>query len=148
MASSQPVPEYAKLNTQQEINYFCNIQDNANLTMKFIRDKKVVIMLNCNNDGSLVDLTLTPNTKTHPWVKLTGKLFNINGTDSYVPICLTCNNCAETISRDQIHTVLAQSVCIHTKVCSNVIKDFDNCWVLDGALTLENDPEGSKRSSG
>ena len=107
--------------------------------MKFIRDKKVVIMLNCNSDGSLVDLTLTPTTKTHPWVKLTGKVFNINGQDSYVPICNTCNNCAETLSRDQIHSVLAQTVCIHSKVCSNIIPDWENCWVLDGALSLESD---------
>ena len=145
MASLPPVPEYAVLSSKQEINYVCNLKDDPNLTLKFIRDKKVVIMLNCNSDGSLVDLTLTPTTKTHPWVKLTGQIFNINGQETYVPVCKTCNNCADTLSRHTLHSILAETVCIHTKVCANIIRDFDNCWLLDGALSLENDDPDEDR---
>ena len=43
-----PVPEYAQLNTDQEVNYLCCIKENTDFNMKFYRDKMIVIIRNCD----------------------------------------------------------------------------------------------------
>ena len=142
--TSTNVPEYAKLNSKEEINYYCAIRNNNDLAVKYIRDKFVVIMINCNPDGSLFDLK-KPANKSHPWIKLTARKFSINRIESYVPLCNSCNSNAQNISTVQTHSILSHILCIHSKVCSNIIQDFENCWSLDGALTLEPDEQEEER---
>ena len=39
----------------------------------------------------------------------------------------------------------ANVTCIHCKVAANVIRNFESCWTLDGALFLAPDDEESDR---
>ena len=43
--------------------------------------------------------------------------------------------------QDQTYEKLAVVVCIHCKISSNIIHDYDECWCLDGALQLGPDDE-------
>ena len=41
-----PVPEYAQLNTDQEVNYLCCIKEDTDYNIKFYRDKLIVVIRN------------------------------------------------------------------------------------------------------
>ena len=67
--------------------------------------------------------------------------FKINGFPYKVPVCLSCHNSAEEEPEEQTHETLASIVCIHCKISSNIIRNYEDCWTLDGALHLEQDDE-------
>ena len=53
------VPAYAHLSTTEDINYLCNANSDINFNCKFVRDKKVIVLRNCNTAGDLVDLKIS-----------------------------------------------------------------------------------------
>ena len=67
--------------------------------------------------------------------------FKINGFPYKVPVCLSCHNSVEEEPEEQTHETLASIVCIHCKISSNIIRNYEDCWTLDGALHLEPDDE-------
>ena len=48
------VPDYAKLSKFEDINYLCNIRDEKDFNVKFVRDKGVIILRNCFTEGKLI----------------------------------------------------------------------------------------------
>ena len=44
------VPDYAKLSKFEDINYLCNIRDEKDFNVKFVREKVVIILQNCFTD--------------------------------------------------------------------------------------------------
>ena len=43
--------------------------------------------------------------------------------------------------QEQTHENLASVLCIHYKVSSNIIRNYDECWTLEGALSLGPDDD-------
>ena len=144
------VPEYAKLSKFEDINYLCNLRDEKDFNVKFVRDKGVIILRNCYTDGKLINLSKTETSVDpiafKPWVKLTIRKFQISGGEVSVPICEHCNDAIQSVCpNSQTHQSLSEHLCIHSKVCTNIIRDFENCWTLEGALTLTPDEEDDVR---
>ena len=101
--------------------------------------KKVIVLCNCNKAGDLVDLKISAKyLQFKPWVLLSVRQFEVNGTQTPVPICHLCNDSIESISKQTLD-MLSQHICHHSQVASNNIRDFDCCWHLDGALQLSPD---------
>ena len=53
------VPAYAHLSTTEDINYLCNANSDVNFNCKFVWDKKVIVLRNCNTAGDLVDFKIS-----------------------------------------------------------------------------------------
>ena len=137
-----PVPEYAQLNTDQEVNYLCCIKEDTDYNIKFYRDKLIVVIRNCDESGKLIDLKLSQAKMIEkPWVLLRVRDFKIDGRSYKVPVCHLCNDCTESMSEEQTHEKIASVVCIHCKISSNIIRNYNDCWTLDGALYLGPDDE-------
>ena len=130
------VPQYAILKSSQEVSYLCNLKNDKDYNVKFVRDKKIIV----------IDLKISPSKLSDkPWVILGVKSINIQGQEVDVPICDHCNDCTQFLSHDQTHETLSRVICHHCKVASNIIRNFDNCWTLDGALSLAPDDDASDR---
>ena len=139
------VPAYAHLSTTEDINYLCNANSDINFNCKFVWDKKVIVLRNCNTAGDLVDLKMSAKyLQFKPWVLLSVRQFDVNGTQTPVPICHLCNDSIESISTKQTLDMLSQHICHHSRVAANIIRDFDCCWHLDGALQLSPDEDADK----
>ena len=139
------VPAYAHLSTTEDINYLCNANSKVNFNCKFVWDKKVIVLRNCNTAGDLVDLKISAKyLQFKPWVLLSVRHFDVNGTQTPVPICHLCNDSIESISTKQTLDMLPQHICHHSRVAANIIRDFDCCWHLDGALQLSPDEDADK----
>ena len=79
------VPDYAKLSKFEDINYLCNIRDEKDFNVKFVRDKGVIILWNCYTDGKLINISKTETSVDpkafKPWVKLSIRKFQISGRE-------------------------------------------------------------------
>ena len=74
------VPAYAHLSSSNEINYLCNINDDTNFNCKFVRDKKIIVLRNCDTKGNLIDLkTPAKYLECKPWV-----LLSVRDKDIYI----------------------------------------------------------------
>ena len=137
------------------------------------------MLRNCNTAGDLVDLKISAKyLQFKPWVLLSVRQFDVNGTQTPdpichlcnvianhsiesistkqtldvhvngtqtpVPICHLCNDSIESISTKQTLDMLSQHICHHSRVAANIIRDFDCCWHLDGALQLSPDEDADK----
>ena len=99
-------------------------------------------MTKCDPSGKLIDLKLSQaKINEKPWVLLCVRDFKIDGLSYKVPVCHSCNDCIESMSEQQTHEKLASVVCIHCKISSNIIQNYNDCWTLDGALYLGPDDE-------
>ena len=137
-----PVPEYAMLQSDQEVNYLCSIKENKEYNMKFHRPKMIVVLRNCDPSGRLIDLKLSQShLQVQPWILLRIRNFTIDGCLYKVPVCSNCNDCTDSMSQEQTHENLASVLCIHYKVSSNIIRNYDECWTLEGALSLGPDDD-------
>ena len=131
------VPVYANLSATDEINYLCNINSDLNFNCKYVRDRKVIVLRNCDTSGNLIDLkTSAKYLSNKPWVLLIVREFSINSQKTPVPICKECNDSVEFLSTNLSLELLSQHLCIHSRVSANLIRDFDTAWHLDGALNL------------
>ena len=118
------------------------MHSNTDYNMKFYRDKMLVIIRNCDPSGKLIDLKLSQaKINEKPWVLLCARDFKIDGLSYKVPVCHSCNDCIESMSEQQTHEKLASVVCIHCKISSNIIQNYNDCWTLDGTLYLGPDDE-------
>ena len=92
-------------------------------------------MRNADIFGQLINLqTPAKYVEEDPWVLLKIRTFQVNGSDTAVPICQHCSVTSDCIVETQSHESLASILCIHAKVCSYICKDFNVVWDLDGAL--------------
>ena len=121
-----------------------SMHSNTDYNMKFYRDKMLdIINRNCGPSGKLIDLKLSQaKINEKPWVLLCVRDFKIDGLSYKVPVCHSCNDCIESMSEQQTHEKLASVVCIHCKISSNIIRNYNDCCTLDGALYLGPDDEG------
>ena len=72
-----PVPEYAMLQSDQEVNYLCSIKENKEYNMKFYRPKMIVVLRNCDPSGRLIDLKLSQShLQVQPWILLRKKILS------------------------------------------------------------------------
>ena len=73
------VPEFAQLSTknQIEINYLCNIRAEKDFNIRYLEEKKIVVLRNCNEIGNLIDLSKRSKGLRcdEPWVLLKVKIF-------------------------------------------------------------------------
>ena len=119
-----------------------SMHSNTDYNMKFYRDKMLDIIRNCGPSGKLIDLKLLQaKINEKPWVLLCVRDYKIDGLSYRVPVCHSCNDCIESMSEQQTHEKLASVVCIHCKISSNIIRNYNDCWTLDGALYLGPDDE-------
>ena len=141
-----PVLKYAILHSTQEVTYLCNLKQDPDYNIKFVRDLKLIIIRKCDPSGVLIDLkTSATKLKEKPWLLLTVKTFVVDGRNVDVPVCETCNNCTNYLCCAQSNETIANVTCIHCKVAANVIRNFNSCWTLEGALFLAPDDEESDR---
>lgn len=64
-----PVPQYAILKSSQEVSYLCNLKNDKDYNVKFVRDKKIIVMRNCDQEGALIDLKISSSKLSDkPWV--------------------------------------------------------------------------------
>ena len=139
------VPAYANLSKTEDINYLCNVNSDLNFNCKFVRDRKVIVLRNCDISGNLIDLkTPAKYLDCKPWVLLSVREFEVYGLQTPVPICHVCNDSIDSIATKQTLEMLAEHICHHSRVAANLIRDFDCCWHLDGALQLFPDEEDDK----
>ena len=98
------------------------------------------MLRNCDSSGVLIDLkTRTKYLECKPWVILSVREFEVYGKQTPVPICHNCNDSIESISTKQTLEMLSEHICNHSRIAANLIRDFDCCWHLDGALQLSPD---------
>ena len=139
------VPAYANLSKTEDINYLCNVNSDLNFNCKFVCDRKVIVLRNCDISGNLIDLkTPAKYLDCKPWVLLSVREFEVYGLQTPVPICHVCNDSIDSIATKQTLEMLAEHICHHSRVAANLIRDFDCCWHLDGALQLFPDEEDDK----
>ena len=104
-----PVPEYAMLQSDQEVNYLCSIKENKEYNMKFYRPKMIVVLRNCDPGGRLIDLKLSQShLQVQPWILLRIRNFTIDGCVYKVPVCNYCNDCTDSMSQEQTHSLQSQ----------------------------------------
>jgi hypothetical protein len=84
------VPMYAELSSNHkiEINYLCNIRSDKDYNIKYLEEKKLIILRNCDATGTLLDLTKPKSSfqMIQPWILLTVKSFKdkVRSAWSYV----------------------------------------------------------------
>ena len=95
-AVDMEVPAYARLSEQETtaINYLCNIRSQTNYNLTYLEDLKLIVLRNCHEDGTLVDLkqTAKKSAALPPWVLLTLRTFNGQGNDFTLPLCSFCSS--------------------------------------------------------
>ena len=129
-ASSTCICKFSKT---EDINYLCNVNSDLNFNCKFVRDRKVIVLRNCDLSGKLIDLkTPAKYLDCKPWVLLSVREFEVYGLQTPVPICHVCNDSIDSINTKQTLEMLAEHICHHSRVAANLIRDFDCCWHLDG----------------
>ena len=73
------VPQYAILKSSQEVSYLCNLKNDKDYNVKFVRDKKIIVMRNCDQEGALIDLKISSSKLSDkPWVILGVKSLSIS----------------------------------------------------------------------
>ena len=98
------------------------------------------MLCNCDSSGILIDLkTPAKYLESKSWVILSVREFEVYGKQTPVPICHNCNDSIESISTKQTLEMLSEHICNHSRIAANLIRDFDCCWHLDGALQLSPD---------
>ena len=131
------IPKYASLSTLVETNYLVNLRDDKNYNVKFIRDRKIVVLRNADEKGVLIDLRKSvASLPDKPWVMLSVRQFQINGVEVPVPICHHCCDSLDSISTNQSFETISKLLCIHGKVSANIIRDFETAIALDGWLCV------------
>ena len=66
------IPAYANLTTEFEVNYLYNIRSNSDFNLHLLRESKILLMRNCNEDASLCSLQAPKSAyaKIKPWTLL------------------------------------------------------------------------------
>ena len=142
------IPEYARDLTRPERNYYANIMCDKNENVQFIRDRKIIIIKNAKQDGTLLDTRL-PLEKIReqegdgvsPYCVLSVRQFKISEKTVDVPVCVNCNDSIDSISTKTSFEILKKILCRHAKIVARILRDFDVAWSLDGALFLSPDDE-------
>ena len=63
------IPEYAHLETEQEIDYLGGINADKNFNIHHLRERKLLVMRNCDQTGQLIDLKIAvKKQKIVPWI--------------------------------------------------------------------------------
>ena len=108
------VPQYANLQSKQEVSYLCNLNYDKDSNIKFLRDKKIIVLRNCDSTGLLIDLkTSCTKLVTKPWVMLKIKSFCVEGNEVDVPVCVHCNDCTDFLTKAQSYETLVSAKCIN-----------------------------------
>ena len=133
------IPEYAHLETEQEVDYLGGINADKNFNVHHLRERKLLVMRNCDKTGQLIDLKIAvKKQKIVPWI-----LFHIREfTDTTskrkyeIPICTLCSPVLEKCSQEQSIESLKEMLCLHSKVAGSVVRNFKNPYYLDGWLSI------------
>ena len=115
------------LTKEDEVNYLCLLNDDKYFNIKYILDKKTVAMRNCTSDGNLIDLQTPAKYLTDkPWVLLSVRQFKVGDLVVDVPVCQHCSTSQTTnfLAPNQPIANLQANLCIHSKLCSNIIQNF------------------------
>ena len=74
-AVNMEIPAFARLSEHESavINYLCNIRSQTNYNLTYLEDLKLIVLRNCHEDGTLVDLkqTAKKSAALPPWLLLT-----------------------------------------------------------------------------
>ena len=137
-------PTYAQELTEKEIKYVRKIRNDQDNLIFHLREQRVCVMRNCEDDGDLCDITLPKSyyekKRKHPWVLLLIKQFKTHEGGKYeVPVCCACQpemmNCSEKQNYQQMCKVL----CHHARVAGWVVRDFSNPYFMSNWLSLAED---------
>ena len=144
------VPDYAITLTEMEVHYLANICQNQDENIHLWREEQCVVIRNCDELGSLLDLKL-PKTRfvnNDPWILINVRNFTdpLSKTEYQIPICSLCNPELSSFSAEQNYTDIRGMLCHHSRISGSIIRDFKSCFWMDGWLTWEGEEETSKAS--
>ena len=106
------VPEYAEISSEFELNYLVSINSDKNFNCHYLRDDRVAVLRECDNDGTLCDLKKKKE-ETHPWVLILIKEFNDNGESFDIPVCQKCCSVIGNLTKTQKQSKLTSQLCHH-----------------------------------
>ena len=139
-----PVPFYANLSNDIEIEYLCNIRQDKAHNIHYLEDKKVLVLRNHQEgSGNLVDLKQSKASliEREPWILLTLKEFNVDDVTESVPVCHSCSKDVLDINKSQTKEKISSLICLHSKICGHIVRNFANPFFLDTWLTLNEEED-------
>ena len=139
-------PSYSNIRTEAEIRYVHAISQDQDNLIHHLRDDKVLIIRNADDQGNLMDTKLAKHhyTNKKPWVQIRIKDFKENKVTYEVPVCESC--CPELIDcgEDQNYIDICKQMCIHSRVAGHIVRCFSNPMYLQNWLTLTADEDDGK----
>ena len=82
------LPTYALLSDSESlaINYLCNIRDGKDYNIRYLEEKRLVIIRNCDSEGNLLNLTQSKGKYLgkSPWTLMKVKKFSEQVCLSYL----------------------------------------------------------------
>ena len=133
------IPSYSKLESDLDLNYLSELSQNRSYNFKYIREDKIAVLRNYDNDGGLVPINQKRSDRD-PWVLLIIKKFQDNNESIFLPVCKQCDkdvlNIEGTVNdvRD-VHSKL----CLHSRIVGFLVRDFENPYMTDDWLQLSED---------
>ena len=120
------VPNYAQSLSEFEINYLVNIRDDKDHNVHLLRESRILIMRNCNDDGSLCDLKLPKHkyVSNAPWIMMLIKDFTDSKSKFEIPICRTCTPELAQVSSIQAYENIVPLLCHHSRVAGRGVTGF------------------------
>ena len=133
-----PVPDFAIISDSIELNYLIEINNDKAYNLTYLRDDKTCVMRDCNDDGSLYNLKNKQDGQK-PWLILVVKSFCDKGRKFDVPVCMKCCPLLESLNKEQSYENVKSKLCLHSRVCANIVRNFENPSSLDNWLSLAED---------
>ena len=133
------VPDYAQDLQNFELTYLVSINSDKSYNCHYLRDDRVAVLRECNTDGTLVDLK--KKSDSQPWVLLHIKEFYDNGETFEIPVCQKCCPVMGKLSKVQKKSVLTSQLCHHSRILTNIVRDYKNPFYLDNWLSLTDEVE-------
>ena len=136
------VPEYAKIETNFELNYLVSINSDQKFNCHYLRDDRVAVLRECDDEGTLCDLKKKQG-EQQPWVLILIKEYcdSGNGETFDIPVCQKCCSVIGNLSRNQKKSILTSQLCHHARVLTNIVRDYQNPFYLDNWLSISDDLE-------
>ena len=122
-----PVPFYANLSNDIEIEYLCNIRQEKAHNIHYLEDKKVLVLRN-HQEGSGNHVNLKQSKASlierEPSVLLTLKEFNVDDVTESGPVCHSCLKDVLDINKSQTKEKISSLICLYSKICGHIVRNF------------------------
>ena len=138
------VPQYATIESDQELNYLVAINSNKEYNCHYLREDRVAVMRECSDDGTLLNLKKKKE-GSNPWVLILIKEFIDSGRTFEAPICQKCSPLMGNLCKEQKFETITSQICTHGRILTNIVRDYSNPYRLDNWLSISEEMiNGSK----